>query len=96
MRDVFFSILSFFLAALLMTSCVQQKGYITITGYAQGGTYAVKLNMEGVDTEPSEIAAEVEAILKNIDNSLSGYNTILYTSFDLLCRKRSITECLAK
>ena len=74
MRDVFFSILSFFLAALLMTSCVQQKGYITITGYAQGGTYAVKLNMEGVDTEPSEIAAEVEAILKNIDNSLSGYN----------------------
>ena len=62
----------FLLASVV--SCTPMDEYIVITGYAQGGTYAVKLNMEGVDTEPSEIAAEVEAILKNIDNSLSGYN----------------------
>ena len=57
-----------------MTSCVQQKGYITITGYAQGGTYAVKINTAGVAADPAVIADEVDRILKDIDNSLSGYN----------------------
>ena len=72
MRDIFFSILGFLLAALLFVSCSQQQGYVTITGYAQGGTYAVKFNAAGV--KPSEVAAEVDDILKKIDNSLSGYN----------------------
>lgn len=74
MRDVFFSILRFFLIAVIFTSCVQTKGYVTLTGYAQGGTYAVKFNTDGVNADPSVIAAEVDNILKNIDNSLSGYN----------------------
>ena len=74
MRNVFFSILRFFVIAALMTSCVQQKGYITITGYAQGGTYAVKINTAGVAADPAVIADEVDRILKDIDNSLSGYN----------------------
>ena len=55
-------------------SCIPQDRYMTITGYAQGGTYAVKLNMKGVDAKPEEIRDSVDSILKNIDNSLSGYN----------------------
>ena len=74
MRDIFFNILRFFILAVFITACNPQQGYITITGYAQGGTYAVKFNTDGVDVDPSEIAAEVDNILKNIDNSLSGYN----------------------
>ena len=34
----------------------------------------MKINMEGVSTDPAVIADEVDRILKNIDNSLSGYN----------------------
>lgn len=66
-------------AALLMTvimaaSCTERDRYITITGFAQGGTYSVKLNLKGVDVSPEEIRDSVDAILVNIDNSLSGYN----------------------
>ena len=74
MRNIFFCILRVFFLTVLFSSCVQQKGYITITGYAQGGTYAVKINTDGVETDPSVIAEEIDKILKNIDNSLSGYN----------------------
>ena len=56
-------------------SCApHKKGYVTITGFAQGGTYAVKFNLEGVKTAPEEIRDSINAILSNIDNSLSGYN----------------------
>ena len=75
----------FFNTALLIAglaftagSCTPRDRYITITGYAQGGTYAVKLNLNGNDgmikPEPEEIRDSIDAILKNIDNSLSGYN----------------------
>ena len=51
---------------------------MTITGYAQGGTYAVKLNLNGRDgmikVSPEAIRDSVDAILRNIDRSLSGYN----------------------
>ena len=47
---------------------------MTVTGFAQGGTYAVKFNMEGVEVSPEEIRDSVDALLRNIDNSLSGYN----------------------
>jgi len=57
-----------------LTSCSQQQGYVTFTGFAQGGTYAVKINMEGVQMKPEEIRTEVDAILQRIDNSVSGYN----------------------
>ena len=71
--------------ALLMTalafmacSCAPRDRYITITGYAQGGTYAVKLNLNGtsgmIRPRPEEIRDSIDAILKHIDNSLSGYN----------------------
>ena len=61
-------------AVLLMTSCTQQDRYITITGFAQGGTYSVKMNLKGVSVAPEEIRDSIDAILVNIDNSLSGYN----------------------
>ena len=62
-------------AVLLCLSCTTSRsGYVTITGYAQGGTYAVKINMEGVDQSPEQIRDSVDAILRQIDFSLSGYN----------------------
>ena len=65
-------------ASMLLPSCVRQDRYITITGYAQGGTYTVKLNLNGtdgrVDARPEEIRDSIDSILGSIDNSISGYN----------------------
>ena len=61
-------------AVLLFTACTQQDRYITITGFAQGGTYSVKMNLKDVSVPPEEIRDSIDAILVNIDNSLSGYN----------------------
>ena len=66
-------------AVLIFTnSCIRQDRYITISGYAQGGSYTVKLNLRGNDgkvkPEPEEIRDSINAILLKIDNSLSGYN----------------------
>ena len=61
-------------AIAVCLSCAPRTGYVTITGYAQGGTYAVKLNMEGVAESPEQIRDSVDAILRQIDFSLSGYN----------------------
>ena len=47
---------------------------MTFTGYAQGGTYTVKLNLEGVSEKPQVIRDSVDALLRQIDLSLSGYN----------------------
>ena len=51
---------------------------MSVTGYAQGGTYTVKLNLNGregaVKASPEEIRDSIDAILLSIDNSLSGYN----------------------
>lgn len=64
--------------AFSLPSCVPADRYVTITGYAQGGTYSVKFNMNGkdgiIDVSPEEIRDSVDAILRDIDNSLSGYN----------------------
>lgn len=63
---------------LSSASCVPQDRYITITGYAQGGKYSVKLNLNGVsgkvDVRPEEIRDSIDCILSRIDNSMSGYN----------------------
>lgn len=62
----------------IAVSCAPRDRYMTITGFAQGGTYTVKLNLNGRDgmisAKPEEIRDSVDAILKNIDMSLSGYN----------------------
>lgn len=63
---------------LALFSCAPGDKYITFSGYAQGGTYTVKLNLNGRDgmikARPEEIRDSVDAILRDIDNSLSGYN----------------------
>ena len=55
-------------------SCAEKKSYVTIGGYAQGGTYTVKYNPEGVSVGKAEVQAAVDSILMKIDFSLSGYN----------------------
>lgn len=74
-------ILHLLTAALLyltFTACQPRDRYITITGFAQGGTYTVKLNLNGkngmTDAGPEEIRDSIDAILLRIDNTLSGYN----------------------
>ncbi len=62
-----------FLAAFLFCSCNQNR-YIVLSGYAQGGTYSVKMSMEGVSEKQPVIQAKVDSLLLLIDNSLSGYN----------------------
>ncbi|MBQ2416417.1 MAG: FAD:protein FMN transferase [Alistipes sp.] len=59
---------------ILLASCTPKDRYMTFSGFAQGGTYTVKLNLKGVDEKPMEIRDSVEALLQQIDFSLSGYN----------------------
>ena len=72
----FFATIALFLS--LMASCAPRDRYISITGYAQGGTYTVKLNLNGrdgrLDAGPEEIRDSIGAILQRVDNTLSGYN----------------------
>jgi hypothetical protein len=53
----FFS--TFTILAVLILSCTPKDRYMTVTGYAQGGTYTVKLNLNGnegtVKVKPEEI-----------------------------------------
>ena len=63
-----------FFALVAASACSRSSSYVTLTGFAQGGTYTVKFNMYGVETPPEEIRDSVDALLRNIDNSLSGYN----------------------
>ncbi len=60
-------------AALLCLSCSGDR-YIAVGGYAQGGTYTVKLNLKGVKVSPAVIQSSIDSILLAIDNTLSGYN----------------------
>ena len=57
-----------------VVSCTSQDKYIAFSGYAQGGVYNVIINVKGVSVRPQDIKAEVDKILADIDNSLSGYN----------------------
>ncbi len=68
----------YILALFLLVSCAPRDRYINITGFAQGGTYSVKLNLNGpegrIKVEPEEIRDSIDAILRNVDFSVSGYN----------------------
>lgn len=60
--------------ALMLFSCRPSGEYVTITGYAQGGTYMIKVNADGAKTAPEDMKAAIDSILSAFDNSLSGYN----------------------
>ena len=60
------------LTLLAFASC--GRGYETVGGYAQGGVYSVCYNAAGVRVARSEIARGVDALLLQIDSTLSGYN----------------------
>ena len=60
---------------LLVLACTNPGGrYVQISGYAQGGSYTVKLNMEAVKIPVETIRDSVDALLRQIDTTLSGYN----------------------
>ena len=75
---IFYRFIQIIVFASLVLSCGPRDRYMTVTGYAQGGTYAVKLNLNGKDGMiqacPEEIRDSIDAILARIDNTLSGYN----------------------
>lgn len=61
------------LMVLLATGC-SRNHYAQFGGYAQGGTWSVKANLAGVKEKPADIQSHIEAILYEIDTTLSGYN----------------------
>lgn len=65
--------------AALVSGC-QKSRYIQISGYAQGGTYTVKANLAGTRIGPEAVRDSVDALLRQIDTTLSGYNkrSLLY------------------
>ena len=64
------------LCAVLFVLACSNPGhrYVRISGYAQGGSYTVKLNIEGVKIPVETIRDSVDALLTHIDTTLSGYN----------------------
>ncbi len=65
-------------AAIVVSACSQRGRYIVIQGYAQGGTYSVKMNLRGdsgmIRKSPQELKTAIDSILNDIDTTLSGYN----------------------
>ena len=63
---------------ILALSCTDRDRYILIQGYAQGGTYSVKMNLKGdngmIHKSPEALKAAIDSILNDIDTTLSGYN----------------------
>ena len=62
------------LVLTVLYSCAPRDRYVAFSGYAQGGVYKVTINLKGVEVPPRDIQKNVDAILRDIDNSLSGYN----------------------
>jgi len=61
------------LSVSVLIGC-QRGRYVTFTGFAQGGIYTVKADLEQVDVPAGQIQERIDAILDSIDFSLSGYN----------------------
>jgi len=64
--------LLFILLAAACTNAPNQ--YVQIDGIAQGGNYAVKMNMKDVNVPLQTIQDSIAALLHQIDTTLSGYN----------------------
>ena len=67
-----------FISSLLLLavfSCSSPKDeYVQISGYAQGNSYTVKMNMKGVTVPVETVRDSIDAIILQIDTTLSGYN----------------------
>ena len=59
--------------AALLCGCGRTR-YHSFTGYAQGGTYTVTVNLAGATRSVSTIAAAIDSILTAVDTTFSGYN----------------------
>ena len=61
-----------------MHSCSGGTGYVSVSGYAQGGTYIVKLDITPAEKrfglDAYDIKEGIDSILTQFDNSVSGYN----------------------
>lgn len=72
------SIATFFITAamiaLTLGGCSRSDRYIAVNGFAQGGTYTVKMNLKEVHVAPEAIREGIDSILTLIDTTLSGYN----------------------
>ena len=62
------------LLVLLLVGCSSQPQYHTFGGHAQGGVWQVKANITNVKVRSAKIQKDIEAILEDIDTTLSGYN----------------------
>ena len=58
----------------LSVGCERRSGYISFSGFAQGGVYTVKMDMRGVKEKPENIKNHVDSLLDVIDFTFSGYN----------------------
>lgn len=58
----------------LLLGCSPRAHYVRFTGYAQGGTYTVTANLAGVRVPVETVRDSIEALLLQIDTTLSGYN----------------------
>ena len=65
-----------FAVVIFLASCAGNPRYIAVTGYAQGGTYSVKINMKGVSADPEELRIGIDSLLTMVDTTLSGYNKL--------------------
>ena len=74
MKTLLFKLYILLSAVIMIQSCQQRDMYVVFSGYAQGGTWAVKANMKGVKVRDAEVKAHLDSILVRIDRSLSGYN----------------------
>ena len=71
MRPIF-RIICLAVLFLGLSACTPRDRYIAISGYAQGGTYTVKLNLKGVTARPEALRDGIDSILTRIDTTLSG------------------------
>ena len=65
-----FALLPVLLLSLLSVSCGERDRYVRFQGYAQGGTYAVTVNLRGVRMRPERIREAVDSVLTPVDTTL--------------------------
>ena len=66
----------FVLLGLVAVSCAEKPRYAVFEGYAQGGSYCVKVNMTGAGASERDIASGIDSLLTCIDTTFSGYNSL--------------------